>query len=122
MMVEELLAPPLIDVGVENLWVLPSGPQPPNPADLIGSPRMDEVINYLMAETDYIIFDVPPVIAVTDAALLSAKVDGVLLVLKARGSKRDHAERAKELLERVGANLLGALLTDAQVDKRSMTY
>nr|MBN1230195.1 CpsD/CapB family tyrosine-protein kinase [Anaerolineae bacterium] len=122
MMVDEALAPPLVDVGVENLWVLPSGPLPPNPADLLGSQKMDEVINHLLAESDYIVFDVPPVIAVTDAALLSSKVDGVLLVLKARGSKRDHAERAKELLERVGAHLLGAILTDAEVDKRSMTY
>jgi len=75
--------PALQSVGVDNLQVLTSGPLPPNPADVIGSRRMDDVIDALKAKADYVIFDSPPVLAVTDAALLGHKVDGIVLVLRA---------------------------------------
>ncbi len=116
MVLEGLKEPPLIDVGVENLKVLTSGPLPSNPADLLGSPRMDEIVGQLKKRADMVLFDAPPVIAVTDATLLAAKLDGVLLVLRARSTRRDHAERAKELLERVGVRIVGTVLTNAQVD------
>ncbi len=122
MVLEGLKKLPLIDVGVENLKVLPSGPVPPNPADLLGSQRMDAIIKQLKDEADVVLFDAPPVIAVTDATLLATKLDGVLLVLRAGGTRRDHAERAKELLERVSIRLVGAVLTNAQVDVRMGGY
>ena len=122
MMLEGLKKLPLVDVGVENLSLLPSGSLPPNPADLLGSQRMDAVIKQLKGEADVVLFDAPPVIAVTDATLLATKLDGVLLVFRAGGTRRDHAERAKELLERVNARLVGAVLTNAQVDVRMGGY
>ncbi len=104
--------PPLLDVGVENLRLMPSGPLPPNPADILGSGRMERVIGVLKDRADIVLFDAPPVVAVTDAAVLGTKVDGVLLVVSAGRTRRDHAARAKELLERVHVRILGAVLNE----------
>ncbi len=122
MVLENLDAPPLADVGVENLQLLPSGPLPPNPADLLGSTRMDAIVDRLAGEADLVLFDTPPVLAVTDAALLSAKLDGVLMVIRAGSTRREDAERAKELLERLNVRIVGAVLTNATVDSRAGGY
>jgi capsular exopolysaccharide synthesis family protein len=122
MLMENLAEPPVCDVGVENLWVLPSGPLPAAPADLLGSPRMDAVIARLTERADVVLFDAPPVVAVTDAALLATKLDGLLLVLRAGATRRDFAERAKELLERINVRIVGVVLTNAQVDSKMGAY
>lgn len=109
--------PPLTPVAeVNGLWLLPAGPQPPNPAELLGARRMDQALEALLARADLVLFDAPPVIAVTDAAVLGSKTDGVLLVLEAGRTRRDHAQRARELLEKVKVRLIGAVLNNAQVD------
>jgi non-specific protein-tyrosine kinase len=122
MVLDGLKKPPLVSVGVDNLALLPSGPLPPNPADLLSSPRMDAIVAQLRKEGEMILFDAPPVIAVTDATLLAAKLDGVLLVVKAGHTRRDHAEKARELLERVNVRLVGAVLTNAVVDAKMGGY
>lgn len=122
MVLEEMAEPPLVDVGVENLRLLASGPLPSNPADFLGSPRMDDIVGKLKAQADMVLFDAPPVVAVTDAMLLAAKLDGVLLVIRAGGTRREHAEQAKELLDRINVRVVGAVLTDAQVDVRMGGY
>src|SRR5688572_15706692 len=122
MILDNLPEPPVCEVGVENLWVLPSGPLPPNPADLLGSPHMDAIIDRLREIADVILFDAPPVMAVTDASLLATKLDGALMVLRAGTTKRDYAERAKELLERVNVRIVGVVLTNAQVDAKVSGY
>lgn len=114
--------PALKPVGVEGLHVLTSGPLPANPADVLGSKRMDDIIAALKERAEYVLFDVPPVLAVTDAALLGLKVDGVLLALRAGSSRRDHAARAKEELERVNVPIIGAVLTNAQRDSAVNDY
>ncbi|MBN1953969.1 MAG: CpsD/CapB family tyrosine-protein kinase [Anaerolineae bacterium] len=106
--------PPLAETGVDNLLLLPSGPLPPNPADLLGSQRMGKVIAALQAQAEVVLFDAPPVTAVTDAAVLGTKVDGLLLVVRAGRTRRDHAQRAKELLEQVHVRVIGAVLTNAR--------
>ncbi len=111
-----LKAPPVQAVGVDNLTVLTSGTLPPNPADVIGSRRMDDVIAALEAQAEYVLFDAPPVLAVSDTALLSLKLDGLLLVLRAGSSRRDHAARAKEELERVKVPVVGTVLVNAPRD------
>lgn len=111
-----LASPPLQDVGVEHLHVLTSGPLPPNPADLVGSRRMDEVIAALRQRADYVLFDAPPVLAVSDAAVLGHKLDGLILVLRAGSARRDHAARAKEELTRVNVPVLGVVLVNAPRD------
>jgi non-specific protein-tyrosine kinase len=108
--------PPLQEVGVPNLWLLPSGPLPPNPAELLGSKRMDDALAALKARADIVLFDAPPVIAVTDAVVLGTRVDGVLLVIGAGQTKREHARRAKELLEKVKVRVIGVALNNVSLD------
>lgn len=108
--------------GVADLWVLPSGPLPPIPADLISSRKMDEAIAVLRSRAEIVIFDAPPVVAVTDAALLATRLDGVLLVLRAGGSRRDHTAQAKELLDKIKARVVGAVLTNAATDSSVKGY
>ena len=108
--------PPLQETPVPNLKLLPSGPLPPNPSELLGSRRMEEIIATLRERADLVLFDAPPIIAVTDAAVLASKVDGVLLVISAGTTKRDHAQRAKALLEKVNARLVGAVLNNVRMD------
>ena len=115
-LLEQDAALPLQDTEVNNLQVMTSGPLPPNPADLLASKRMDALLAQLTEQADLVLLDAPPVTAATDAALLATKVDGVLLVVSAGHTKREHAERAKDLLEKVNANVVGAVLTNAAVD------
>lgn len=115
-------APPLQKTPVEGLLLLTSGPNPPNPADLIVSRQMETVIDALKRQADYVIFDAPPILAVTDAPLLASKLDGLLLVIKAGTTRRDHAERAKEILDRAHVRLLGVALTNAPKDNAAGSY
>jgi non-specific protein-tyrosine kinase len=114
--------PPLLETGVEGLQLLPSGPLPPNPSELVGSRRMAEIIRALSERADLVLFDAPPVIAVTDAAVLASRVDGVLLVIKAGTTKRDHAKRAKALLDKVNAHVVGAVLNNIKMDTSYYRY
>lgn len=106
---------PLQDTGVEGLSVLTSGPLPPNPADLMGSQRMEEVIAALVEGADLVFFDTPPIAAVTDAAVLATRVDGVLLVIGAGKTRREYARIAVQRLEQVNARLVGTVLTGVQM-------
>jgi non-specific protein-tyrosine kinase len=106
----------LVDVGVEGLHVVPSGPLPPNPADILGSRRMQAAIASFQENADIVLFDAPPVIVATDAAVLGTQVDGVLLVVRSGHTRRDHAQRAKNLLERVHVRVVGVVLSDAPRD------
>lgn len=116
MVLDEGSAPALQETGVPDLWLLASGKKPPNPADMLGSRQLDRVIARLTDQADIVLFDAPPIIAVTDAAVLGAKVDGVLLVLKAGKTRRDHAERARQMLEKAHVRLIGATLVNAPPD------
>jgi non-specific protein-tyrosine kinase len=107
---------PLQKTAVENLWLLASGPIPPNPADMLGTKRIDELIAKLVDQYDIVLFDAPPVTAVTDAAILGVRVNGVLLVINAGKTRRDQAERAKELLEKANVRVIGAALANAPRD------
>ncbi|KAA3657191.1 MAG: capsular biosynthesis protein [Chloroflexi bacterium] len=113
---EENGRPSLQQTSIDNLSLLSAGTLPPNPADLLGSKKVDQIINTLAEQADIVLFDAPPVIAVTDAAVLGAKVDGVLLIINAGKTKRDHAERAKDTLEKAKVRIVGATLTNAQRD------
>lgn len=110
--------PPLNDTAVPNLQVLTTGPLPESPADILGSQRMRALIGVLKARAAYVIFDVPPVLAATDAPLLSSQVDGVLLVVRAGHTRRDEALRSREALEQVQANILGVTLTNAPKERK----
>jgi len=106
-------SPPLVQTEVPNLMVLPSGALPPVPADVLSSQRMSDVIGVLKARAHYVLFEAPPILAATDAALLGAKLDGVVLVVRVGATRRDQAARAREALERVHVRVLGAVMTNA---------
>ncbi len=121
MMLDETEAP-LCETSVQGLRVLPAGPAPPNPAELLGSRRMKDAVAALLEQADVLLFDAPPVMAVTDALVLAVQTDGVLLVVKAGGTKREHVQQTKERLERVNARIVGAVLNNAPTDQALHGY
>ncbi|WP_237707508.1 CpsD/CapB family tyrosine-protein kinase [Serinicoccus profundi] len=94
----------------ESLWVLGCGPIPPNPSELLGSAAMSRLIDTLEGRFDYIIIDSPPLLAVTDAAILSTQADGVIVVVGTKLVRRDQLDRALGNLQKVDAELLGLVL------------
>ena len=122
MMLNNQERPPLVATGIEGLSLLPAGTSPSNPADLLGSRQMESIIANLKTRADIVLFDAPPVMAVTDAALLASKLDGALLVVSAGQTRRDHALQAKALLERIHVHIVGTVLTNASVDRRLKSY
>ena len=117
-----LPALPLRATGVESLRLFTSGQLPQNPSVLLGTERMETVIRALVEQADMVLFDAPPIIAVTDAALLGSQVDGTLLVIRARSTQREHVQRAKALLDKVNARLVGAVLSNANLDSGVSSY
>jgi len=97
---------------IENLDILSCGPIPPNPAELLASRRMKELLEETKKLYDFIIFDMPPALAVTDAKILANIVDGSLLVIRSGLTETDEAEKTAEMLQDSKARLLGAVLND----------
>lgn len=104
--VDDLLVP----TGVDNLLLLPSGPKPPNPAELLGSPELGKLLVSLREQAEIVILDSPPVLAVTDALVLTAQADGVLLVVRENRTSRSAAHRALRQLESGLAPVLGVVV------------
>ncbi len=107
---------------VENLWVLPCGTVPPNPAELLGSPRAAEVMEQLKEHADVVVYDSPPAATVTDAVVLSSRVDAVLQVVLAGVTRRDLVLRGKAVLEKVGAHVLGPVLNRVSLSDLGYYY
>jgi succinoglycan biosynthesis transport protein ExoP len=106
--------------GVPSLHILPAGPIAPMPAELLGSLQMQRLVEGLRANYDFILIDTPPVLTVTDAAVLVSISDGVVLVLRYGQASRNVVARASEILLRSGAHLLGVVLN--AVDLQSSDY
>jgi len=113
---------PLQSTDVPNLRLLTSGPVPPNPAEILASQRLADILTLLRAKAEYVLIDTPPIIAVTDAAVLAPRVDGVFLVVNAGKTKRDLAAKARDILRQVNANILGVVLNNAKLDKSAYEY
>lgn len=107
---------------VENLYLVPCGIVPPNPSELLGSEKMKEFIEYLKSNYDMVIFDTPPLVAVTDALILANQVDGVLLVASAGKTEIDVIDKAREMVHRVGGNIIGVLLNNFDASATYGTY
>lgn len=103
--------------GDDRLRVIPSGPLPPNPSELLSSRRTAEIVTALEAQCDAVLIDCPPVLPVTDAAVLSARVDGVLVVATAGSTTGKEISRAVELLRQVDAPIVGVVLNGAPTDE-----
>jgi receptor protein-tyrosine kinase len=108
--------------AVPNLWLLTSGPTPPNPSELLGSTRMKELIAKLGQECTYVIIDTPPVNIVTDASILAASASGTILVVEQGHTTFPAVNHAKQLLDRVGANTIGAVMNKVRASSGSYSY
>lgn len=108
--------------GIENLTILTSGPKPPNPSELLGSARMDRVIEEARGHYDTIIFDMPPIVAVTDAQLMASRADGTILVVRENVTRKESLAKAKELLAMVQARVLGVVYNGIQKTKDQDYY
>lgn len=106
---------------VENLYILTSGPLPPNPSELLGSNSMKELVSKAENEFDIILFDSPPVLAVTDAQVLTNLSDGTILVIRSGSTDQDAAKKAKDLLQVGNSRLLGVVL-NSKKQKQDQYY
>lgn len=105
-----------------NMNILTSGKIPPNPAEMLASSAMTNLIEDLKKEYDILIFDTAPINAVTDAQILGAKVDGTILVIRAGRTKKEAAIEAKNLLDKVGANIIGTILYGVETTGKEHDY
>ena len=107
---------------IPNLYILPAGQIPPNPSEVLGSQRMKELVAELSRRFEMVFFDSPPVVAVTDAAVLSRNTDGVVLVVQSGATDREAVARAKTLLGNVQANILGLVLNNIRIESTYGSY
>jgi protein-tyrosine kinase len=110
------------ETEVAELFLLTSGPIPPNPAELLASNNMTELLKEMKEEFDMIIFDTPPVLAVADAQILANQVDGSILVVSSGKTDKEAALKAKELLVKANAKVLGAVLNNRKMEEGSDYY
>ena len=107
---------------IDGLSVLTSGKLPPNPAELLASERMFSIVKMIKNQSDVVIFDTPPISAVTDAVVLSRYVDGVILVVQPGETKLNYLQHSVEQLRRVGANILGVVFNNVQLNRSRYAY
>lgn len=105
-----------------NLYVLPAGPKPPNPAELLSSKRMNDILEEVENTFDLVIIDTPPILLVTDAQVIGARAHGVVFVLRENVSQIRNVKKAKELLDAVKANVLGAVYNGAHGEAINSYY
>jgi len=110
------------ETEVPNLSVMLSGPIPPNPSELLASDRMKQMIENVRGKFAYVIFDSPPVLAVTDAIVLAASADGVVLTIHGGQTPREHVQRSAERLRHSNIPVLGALLNNLDLSQYGYTY
>ena len=107
---------------LENLYVLTAGAIPPNPAEILSSEKMKNLIEDLKNIYDYIFIDTPPIGLVTDAGVLSSFIDGVVLVVKSESVEKKYLEETKKKLDAVDARILGAILNSYKSEQKDYNY
>jgi tyrosine-protein kinase Etk/Wzc len=105
-----------------NLYVITAGAYMPNPAEVLGSRRMDRFLELARERFHYVLFDTPPVIAVTDASILASKLDGVALVVRAGKTSLHVAMRTLQSLQKVNSRIIGGILNDVDITKGYSSY
>lgn len=108
--------------SVPNLWLLPSGPTPPNPSELLGSARMMELMSKLWHQFTYVIVDTPPINAVTDASILAAAANATILIVEQGRTTWPALTHAKQMLDRVNANTIGVVVNKVRATSGSYYY
>lgn len=104
----------LLDIGIENLTILPVGKIPNNPAELLGSVKMRKLLDDLREKFDYVIIDTPPIVSVTDAGIIAPQTDGVVMVIQASRTQKGVIKHSETLLKQSDAKILGYILTNVQ--------
>ena len=110
------------ETELENLYVLTAGATPPNPAEILSSEKMKNLIEDLKNIYDYIFIDTPPIGLVTDAGVLSSFIDGVVLVVKSESVEKKYLEETKKKLDAVDARILGAILNSYKSEQKDYNY
>lgn len=109
----------LQETAAPGLSIIPSGPIPANPAELLTSQRFKEMLDVLGEQCDLVLVDTPPLLAVSDPSVIAPRVDGVVLALRLGKKSRPHAEQAKEVLNSLGAQVLGVVVNAVKVGEKS---
>ncbi|WP_312562808.1 CpsD/CapB family tyrosine-protein kinase [Anaerospora sp.] len=112
----------LQDTEIDNLRILPSGPIPPNPSELLSSAKMIQLLDELKGLADFVLIDAPPTIAVTDAAVMAVKVDGIVLVIDSTSVRPEMAQKAKDLLVKANGHILGVILNRVEIEEEHAYY
>ena len=112
----------IFETKIPDLHVIPSGPIPPNPSEILGSKRMKELLDKLRLDFNKIIIDSPPIAAVTDSSILAKSADGVVLVVRAGETAREIVRTGVEQLKGIGAHVLGAVLNGVDTANDSYYY
>lgn len=107
---------------VPNLDILTSGPIPPNPSELLDSKAMELIMDELKQAYDYIIFDAPPILVVTDAQIMASKCDGVLMVVASGKTHKERALKAKDLINKTNTHLIGVVVNGVESKKGDYYY
>ncbi|MBT3750860.1 MAG: polysaccharide biosynthesis tyrosine autokinase [Bacteroidetes bacterium] len=107
---------------IENLFMVTAGGLPPNPSELLGSERMSELVDKLEQEWDMVLFDSPPIVAVTDSSMISAEIDALIMVVKAGQTDRTAVSRALDTIANVKSPLIGAILNGANPETLAGKY
>lgn len=105
-----------------KLYLMPSGPIPPNPAELIGSDQMSKLLKFLQGEFSHVVVDSPPIASFTDGVLIASMVDGVILVVHAGKSSRQVIKRSRQLLNDIGARVFGVVLNNVNLRGQDNSY
>ena len=106
----------------KNLVLLTSGKIPPNPSEMLSSKSMENLLEKLRENFDYVILDTPPVQAVTDSQILSTKADGTILVVRAGKTKKESIKNAIDLLNKVNAHVIGTVLNGIDANRNKYYY
>ena len=107
---------------IENLSLVTAGALPPNPSELLGSDRMGKLVDHLEQEWDMILFDSPPIVAVTDSSMISAEIDALIMVVKAGQTDRAAVDRALDTIANVKSPLVGVILNGANPETLAGKY
>jgi capsular exopolysaccharide synthesis family protein len=118
---EAILAVPQFDAEAK-LHLLPSGPVPPNPAELIGSEQMRNLLRVLQENFTHVVVDSPPIASFTDGVLVASQVDGVILVVHSGKSSRQVVRRSRQLLTDIGAKVFGVVLNNVNLSGQDNYY
>jgi len=116
------LSSQIVQTPYDNLFVIPAGPPPPNPAELIGSKRWRKALVLLRDYFQHVVIDSPPVLSVADPLIISRQVDGVVLVVRAGKTPREAVRKARRALDTVGATVLGAIINGVDLKNAEYSY